>query len=98
MVRMAHPADMAIPECHDFATHQSFPGLVILSGYQKKDPGSDALAGLDICLVPIPSALACAELAGFDPIARIYSAIAATLAYFPGRLNQQVLKDKRYCK
>ena len=25
MVRMAHPTDMAIPECHDFATHQSFP-------------------------------------------------------------------------
>jgi len=24
MVRMAHPTDMAIPECHDFATHQSF--------------------------------------------------------------------------
>ncbi len=23
-VRMAHPADMAIPECHEFATHQSF--------------------------------------------------------------------------
>ena len=25
MVRMAHPTDMSIPECHDFATHQSFP-------------------------------------------------------------------------
>ena len=30
----------------------------------------------------MPSALACAELAGFGPIAGIYSAIAATLAYF----------------
>jgi hypothetical protein len=51
-----------------------------------------------ICLVLILSALAYTELAGFDPIARIYSAIAATPAYFPGRLNQQALKDKRYCK
>ena len=40
------------------------------------------LAGLVICLVLIPSALAYAELAGFGPIAGIYSSIAATLAYF----------------
>jgi hypothetical protein len=28
MVRMADPAYMAIPECHDFATHQSFPNVL----------------------------------------------------------------------
>ena len=58
------------------------PGLRVLSGYQKKDWGHDVLAGLVICLVLIPSALAYAELAGFGPIAGIYSSIAATLAYF----------------
>ena len=58
------------------------PGLGVLSGYQKQDLGPDVLAGLVICLVLIPSALAYAELAGFGPIAGIYSAIAATLAYF----------------
>jgi SulP family sulfate permease len=58
------------------------PGLGVLSGYQKKDLGHDVLAGLVICLVLIPSALAYAELAGFGPMAGIYSAIAATLAYF----------------
>jgi SulP family sulfate permease len=58
------------------------PGLRVLSGYQKKDVGPDVLAGLVICLVLIPSALAYAELAGFGPLAGIYSAIAATLAYF----------------
>lgn len=42
----------------------------------------DLLAGLVICLVLIPSALAYAELAGFGPIAGIYTAITATLAYF----------------
>ena len=36
MVRMAHPTDMAIPECHDFATHQSFPG----SSWIKKEFGT----------------------------------------------------------
>ena len=74
------------------------PGLGILSGYQKKDPGSCVLAGLVICLVLIPSALAYAELAGFGAVVLICSAIAVTPAYFPGRLNQQALKDKRYCK
>jgi len=58
------------------------PGLRTLSGYQKKDLGPDVLSGLVICLVLIPAALAYAELAGFGPIAGIYSAIAATLAYF----------------
>ena len=58
------------------------PGLGVLSGYQKQDLGPDVLAGLVICLVLIPSSLAYAELAGFGPIAGIYSAIAATLAYF----------------
>jgi SulP family sulfate permease len=58
------------------------PGLRILSEYQSRDLGPDVLAGLVICLVLIPSALAYAELAGFGPLAGIYSAIAATLAYF----------------
>lgn len=58
------------------------PGLQTFSRYQKKDLGPDVLAGLVVCLVLIPSALAYAELAGFGPVAGIYSAIAATLAYF----------------
>jgi len=58
------------------------PGLRTLTEYQKKDLGPDILAGLVICLVLIPSALAYAELAGFGPIAGIYTAIAATFAYF----------------
>ena len=58
------------------------PGIGTLAGYKKKDLWPDVLAGLVICLVLIPSALAYAELAGFGPVAGIYSAIAATLAYF----------------
>ena len=71
------------PKTMTLSSFTSFlPGLRILSGYQKKDLGPDVLAGLVICLVLIPSTLAYAELAGFGPIAGIYSAIAATLAYF----------------
>ena len=58
------------------------PGLRTITSYRKEDLRHDLLAGLVICLVLVPSALAYAELAGFGPIAGIYSAIAATLAYF----------------
>ena len=58
------------------------PGLQTLSTYRKGDLGPDLLAGLVICLVLLPSVLAYAELAGFGPVAGIYSAIVATLAYF----------------
>ena len=58
------------------------PGLQTLKSYRREDLRSDLLAGLVICLVLVPSALAYAELAGFGPLAGIYSAIAATLAYF----------------
>ncbi len=58
------------------------PGLQTLRDYRIEDLRPDLLAGLVICLVLVPSALAYAELAGFGPVAGIYSAIAATLAYF----------------
>ncbi len=61
---------------------QSMPGLQVLRGYERKDLGPDVLAGLVICLVLIPSALAYAELAGSGPIGGIYTALAATLGYF----------------
>ena len=58
------------------------PGLRTIAGYQRSNLGPDLIAGLVICLVLLPSALAYAELAGFGPVAGIYSAIVATLAYF----------------
>jgi SulP family sulfate permease len=58
------------------------PGLQTLTGYKTGDLGPDVISGLVICLVLLPSALAYAELARFGPVAGIYSAIVATLAYF----------------
>jgi MFS superfamily sulfate permease-like transporter len=43
------------------------PGLQVLRSYQAKNLAPDILAGLVICLVLIPSALAYAELAGLKP-------------------------------
>lgn len=61
---------------------RSLPGLKLLRAYNRNDLGPDVLSGLVITLVLIPSALAYAELAGFGPVAGIYSAIAASIAYF----------------
>ncbi len=61
---------------------KSLPGLQVLGNYQRQDLGPDFLAGLVICLVLIPSALAYAELAGSGPIGGVYAAIAGTIAYF----------------
>jgi len=61
---------------------QSMPGLQVLRSYQAKNLAPDILAGLVICLVLIPSALAYAELAGSGPVGGIYTALAATVGYF----------------
>lgn len=61
---------------------QWMPGLQTLRTYKRSNLGPDLIAGLVICLVLLPSVLAYAELAGFGPVAGIYSAIVATLAYF----------------
>jgi SulP family sulfate permease len=58
------------------------PGIQVLRGYNRKDLGPDLLSGLVVCLVLIPSALAYAELAGSGPVGGIYTALAATVAYF----------------
>ena len=61
---------------------QWLPGLQVLRSYDRKDLAPDLLAGVVICLVLIPSALAYAELAGSGPVGGLYSALAATGAYF----------------
>ena len=53
MVRMVHPTDMAIPECHDFATHQSFPVYiacmaVLLDNFAKATPYDYGFQMMDI--------------------------------------------------
>lgn len=61
---------------------QAIPGLQVLRHYQVKDLAPDALSGLVVCLVLIPSTLAYAELAGSGPKGGIFSALVGTVAYF----------------
>lgn len=55
---------------------RAVPGLQVLRNYRGSDLGPDALSGLVICLVLIPSVLAYAELAGSGPVGGIYSAVS----------------------
>ena len=62
---------------------KSIPGFAVLRHYSRADFGPDLLAGMVICLVLIPSALAYAELAGSGPIGGIYAALAAARVRHP---------------
>ena len=60
----------------------SIPGLQVLRSYEGKNLAPDVLAGLVICLVLIPAALAYAELGGSGPVGGIYAALAGTVDHF----------------
>lgn len=57
------------------------PGVAQLVRYPRGALGGDALAGMSVCVVMIPSVLAYAELAGVAPQAGLYAAIGAMIAY-----------------
>lgn len=57
------------------------PGAAQLLHYRPAALPGDALAGLSVCVVMIPSVLAYAELAGVAPQAGLYAALGAMVAY-----------------
>src|SRR5215813_11306657 len=57
------------------------PGAAVLVRYERSLLRHDALAGLVVALVLIPSAFAYADLAKCSPAAGIYAAIAGMVAF-----------------
>jgi SulP family sulfate permease len=57
------------------------PGLALLRGYQPAWLRPDLIAGATVFAVVVPQGLAYGELAGVIPVAGLYGAIAAMLAY-----------------
>ena len=58
------------------------PGLRKLSSYNfAENFRHDVLAGLSVAAVALPVAVAYAQLAGFDPVVRLYSSILPLVAY-----------------
>ena len=57
------------------------PGLRVIRTYRREWLQSDLLAGISLAAVALPIGIAYAELAGFPPVAGIYSAILPAVAY-----------------
>jgi MFS superfamily sulfate permease-like transporter len=57
------------------------PGLGLLRGYQGAWLRSDALAGLSVAAIQIPTAIAYAVLAGFPPQVGLYASVLPLVAY-----------------
>lgn len=57
------------------------PGLAKLLRYDRRDLPDDVRAGVAVAAVGIPSSVAYAELAGFDPVVGLYASIFPALAY-----------------
>src|SRR5262245_14138456 len=57
------------------------PGLRELRGYRREWLRFDVAAGVSVAAVAVPTAIAYAQLIGFEPIVGLYAAILPLLAY-----------------
>jgi high affinity sulfate transporter 1 len=57
------------------------PGLGQLCAYRREWLGSDLVAGVSVAAVAVPTAIAYAQLVGFEPIVGLYAAILPLVAY-----------------
>ena len=57
------------------------PGLGKLLDYRREWLGPDAVAGVSVAAVALPTAIAYAELIGFEPVVGLYAAILPMLVY-----------------
>ena len=55
------------------------PGLRNLLGYRREWLRHDAVAGVSVAAVALPTAIAYAELIGFEPVVGLYAAILPLL-------------------
>lgn len=57
------------------------PGLKLFSAYRREWLRHDLVAGVSVAAVALPTAIAYAQLAGFDPIVGLYASILPLLVY-----------------
>src|SRR5690348_16932481 len=57
------------------------PGLRLLLHYPREWLRADILAGISVCAILVPQGMAYGQLAGVAPVAGLYTALAAMLAY-----------------
>src|SRR5580704_14332167 len=57
------------------------PGVQNLREYRREWLRHDAVAGVSVAAVALPTAIACAELIGFESVVGLYAAILPLLVY-----------------
>ena len=62
-------------------TARTFPVSTELAGYPRHSGRQDAVAGITVAALAIPSAMAYAELAGLSPVAGLYALLLPAVAY-----------------
>ncbi len=60
---------------------RTFPVTTALTDYPKRNVRRDAVAGITVAALAIPSAMAYAELAGLSPVAGLYALLLPAVAY-----------------
>jgi high affinity sulfate transporter 1 len=60
---------------------RTFPVSTELAGYPRRSGRRDAVAGITVAALAIPSAMAYAELAGLSPVAGLYALLLPAVAY-----------------
>src|SRR5499426_2562226 len=64
-----------------FSMDRLLPGLGQLRGYRREWLRFDLAAGVSVAAVAVPTAIAYAQLIGFEPVVGLYAAILPLVAY-----------------
>ena len=67
------------------------PGLSQLLHYRREWLRDDLVAGISVAAVAVPTAIAYAQLIGFDPIVGLYAAILPLVAYAMFGTSRQLI-------
>ncbi len=75
-------AKQTVPEADAVAlAFRIAPGLKLLRSYRRTWLRHDLVAGISVAAVALPTAIAYAQLAGFDPVVGLYASILPLLVY-----------------
>src|SRR5215470_16971550 len=67
------------------------PGLRQLLDYRREWLRADVVAGLSVAAVAVPTAIAYAQLVGFEPVVGLYAAILPLVAYAVFGTSRQLM-------
>src|SRR5262247_4563078 len=74
-----------------FSMDRLLPGLGQLRGYRREWLRDDVAAGVSVAAVAVPTAIAYAQLIGFEPIVGLHAAILPLVAYAVFGTSRQLI-------